>query len=318
MSQAGGFHRRAGLGLTKALMGAVGVCLWAWPTVTRAQQVVTFTDSYNHFENFTSGVLHDGKWWVGGNGFSQGYLQDNIAAGPIGNWFGFLDVAQGAAKTSTGEMYALGGGGIHKFGFGGMVSAGVISPTGLAMIEVWGEGKLYSFATGAFSPVAVIRNYNDGVPVSTLVMPIIASSADFFWELGIDHGYQVLVADANKNTVYQVNLGKDLANPQWNVVMEFLCTNLGSGITELHYHDGKAYVTTGDEAASGAMTLAPNPPDPCDPDCDQSGTLSIDDFICFQTLFALGDPEGGADCDADAALTIDDFICFQTFFAIGC
>jgi len=55
---------------------------------------------------------------------------------------------------------------------------------------------------------------------------------------------------------------------------------------------------------------------PCPPDCDASGTLNIDDFICFQTLFALGDP--GADCDASATLNTDDFICFQTLFALGC
>ncbi len=54
----------------------------------------------------------------------------------------------------------------------------------------------------------------------------------------------------------------------------------------------------------------------CDADCDTSGSLSIDDFICFQTLFALGDP--AADCDASGSLSIDDFICFQTLFAIGC
>jgi hypothetical protein len=54
----------------------------------------------------------------------------------------------------------------------------------------------------------------------------------------------------------------------------------------------------------------------CYPDCDGDGKLTIDDFICFQTFFALSDPY--ADCDGDGALTIDDFICFQTFFAIGC
>ncbi len=59
-----------------------------------------------------------------------------------------------------------------------------------------------------------------------------------------------------------------------------------------------------------------NKPNPCYPDCDSDGVLSIDDFICFQTLFALNDPY--ADCDGDSALSIDDFICFQTFFAIGC
>lgn len=54
----------------------------------------------------------------------------------------------------------------------------------------------------------------------------------------------------------------------------------------------------------------------CVPDCDQSGTLNVDDFICFQTYFAIGDPS--ADCDASGTLNIDDFICFQTFFALGC
>ncbi len=64
---------------------------------------------------------------------------------------------------------------------------------------------------------------------------------------------------------------------------------------------------------SGEMLVCENG---CYPDCDGDSALTIDDFICFQTFFALGDPY--ADCDGDSALTIDDFICFQTFFAIGC
>jgi len=54
----------------------------------------------------------------------------------------------------------------------------------------------------------------------------------------------------------------------------------------------------------------------CLADCDGSGSLNIDDFICFQTNFALGDP--AADCDASGQLDIDDFICFQTAFVLGC
>ena len=63
------------------------------------------------------------------------------------------------------------------------------------------------------------------------------------------------------------------------------------------------------------LTIEFDPP-PCYPDCEQDGDLDIDDFICFQTLFALEAP--AADCDGDSLLTIDDFICFQTFFAVGC
>ncbi len=54
----------------------------------------------------------------------------------------------------------------------------------------------------------------------------------------------------------------------------------------------------------------------CTVDCDASGSLTIDDFVCFQTFFVLGDAK--ADCDASGSLTIDDFICFQTSFVLGC
>jgi hypothetical protein len=54
----------------------------------------------------------------------------------------------------------------------------------------------------------------------------------------------------------------------------------------------------------------------CYPDCDASGLLNIDDFVCFQTFYAIGDPS--ADCDESGTLNIDDFICFQTYYSIGC
>jgi hypothetical protein len=72
------------------------------------------------------------------------------------------------------------------------------------------------------------------------------------------------------------------------------------------------------------VSLASN----CYADFDNSEALSIDDFIAFQTAFAIGDVS--ANCDGSVALTdpvnfvwtpsltIDDFICFQTSFAIGC
>ncbi len=65
----------------------------------------------------------------------------------------------------------------------------------------------------------------------------------------------------------------------------------------------------------------------CYADCDDSTSpkgknagppvLDIDDFICFQTKFALGDYLY-ADCDLNGYLEIDDFICFITKFAMGC
>jgi FG-GAP-like repeat len=82
-------------------------------------------------------------------------------------------------------------------------------------------------------------------------------------------------------------------------------------------NDGCADMLTGNCVGYKVFMFkdCPQPPS-CYADCDLSGSLSIDDFICFQTLFALADPT--ADCDASGNLSIDDFICFQTFFALGC
>ncbi len=49
-------------------------------------------------------------------------------------------------------------------------------------------------------------------------------------------------------------------------------------------------------------------------DCNVDCQLNIEDFICYQTRFALGDPF--ADCDGDGKLTVDDFVCFYTCFFI--
>ncbi len=55
---------------------------------------------------------------------------------------------------------------------------------------------------------------------------------------------------------------------------------------------------------------------PCYPDCDANGALNVNDYICFQTKFALGDPY--ADCDGNGVRNVNDYICFQTKFALGC
>ncbi|MFM9994838.1 MAG: hypothetical protein ACKVU4_03450 [Phycisphaerales bacterium] len=55
---------------------------------------------------------------------------------------------------------------------------------------------------------------------------------------------------------------------------------------------------------------------PCYPDCNQGGTLTVADFGCFQSRFALGDPY--ADCNTSGTLTVSDFGCFQGKFVLGC
>lgn len=56
----------------------------------------------------------------------------------------------------------------------------------------------------------------------------------------------------------------------------------------------------------------------CYPSCTYygMGPLTLADFGCFQTNFALGNVY--ADCDEDGLLTLADFGCFVTYFALGC
>ncbi len=84
------------------------------------------------------------------------------------------------------------------------------------------------------------------------------------------------------------------------------------------------YTTTGTwNATTGATAMvvwklaSPGPQSSaCPADCDGDGSLSFFDFLCFQNLFAAGDPE--ADCDGDGSQTFFDFLCFQNTFAAGC
>ena len=60
----------------------------------------------------------------------------------------------------------------------------------------------------------------------------------------------------------------------------------------------------------------------CYANCDGSTTppsLNINDFVCFQTLFAAG--ASAANCDGSTTppiLNVNDFVCFQSAFAAGC
>ncbi len=93
---------------------------------------------------------------------------------------------------------------------------------------------------------------------------------------------------------------------------------VGAGNFLLHGTCGQpdpAVMSGGTFAMTGGYWFG-QPAGPCYPDCDLDSVLSISDFICFQTAFALGDMY--ADCDGDLVLSVDDFICFQTYFAVGC
>jgi hypothetical protein len=60
----------------------------------------------------------------------------------------------------------------------------------------------------------------------------------------------------------------------------------------------------------------------CYANCDGSTTapiLNVNDFVCFQSLFAAGNTS--ANCDGSTpppVLNVNDFVCFQAAFAAGC
>jgi len=72
--------------------------------------------------------------------------------------------------------------------------------------------------------------------------------------------------------------------------------------------------------ATGALTLegtGTGTPVTCPADCDNNGTLNLDDIDCFVAAF-LGSDLAAADCDGNGTLNLDDIDCFVTAFLAGC
>jgi glucose/arabinose dehydrogenase len=81
--------------------------------------------------------------------------------------------------------------------------------------------------------------------------------------------------------------------------------------------DGEVYVLAGPNSAPfGSFGAVYRIVDACGADCDGSGALDFFDFLCYQDLFAAGDP--GADCDGSGTIELADFLCYQDLFAAGC
>jgi hypothetical protein len=76
------------------------------------------------------------------------------------------------------------------------------------------------------------------------------------------------------------------------------------------------------EVVGGFWAGAAVGPTPCYANCDGSTTapvLTVNDFVCFQALFAAGDSRANCDGSTSAPiLTVNDFVCFQAQFAAGC
>jgi hypothetical protein len=111
-------------------------------------------------------------------------------------------------------------------------------------------------------------------------------------------------------------------------VPTFYCTTATANASA-----GNSIVTVTDTGAASAFTViassqantwfkgidfAPTGggPVPCYANCDQTGGLTANDFICFLTAFNQG--QSYADCDLVGGLTANDFICFVSAYNAGC
>ncbi len=86
-----------------------------------------------------------------------------------------------------------------------------------------------------------------------------------------------------------------------------------SGLTAA---DAGAYRCEVSNACGAALSNPAQLGSTCYPDCNNSGSLNVADFGCFQSSFVAGNPY--ADCNQSGGLSIADFACFQSKFAAGC
>ncbi len=202
----------------------------------------------------------------------------------------------------------------------GALYVNLYSVSGVASDDVWAVG-VHKFLNGNGHQLSLARTYHWDGSSWTSVLPgvfgtdsrmydVHAVASDDVWAVGggvpppgspFAFQYQTVHWDG-------VNWS-DVENPRQGVLLAVAASSstdvwaVGWGMDSLAY-------------STGTHTLRYDPDGGCYPDCDHGGTLTVQDFGCFQTKFVAGDPY--ADCNADGSMTVADFGCFQTKFVAGC
>lgn len=88
------------------------------------------------------------------------------------------------------------------------------------------------------------------------------------------------------------------------------------GVSDILVSTPNARRGTRSDAGVGIVVFGRQPAPPCRADLDGDGSLTLFDFLAFQSAFDLGDL--AADFDDDGTLTFFDFLAYQTAFSIGC
>ncbi len=249
----------------------------------------------------------------------------NVGAGPrglaAGDWDGdgHLDLAVALQDEHAVRVILSDGAG----GFAAQppIALGLtVSPMGLAAGDLDGDGdtdlavSFLESATGGAGARVLVNEGGTLIAGAAWDVPGTNPAEIAAADLNLDARIDLVVTDADGSSVAVLeNLGRTFAAA---MVIDVGANPGAIAIGDLN-GDGVPDVAVNNKGANTTSVLInESQAGSCVADCDLSGALTIDDFICFQTFFALGDPAG--DCDLSGTLTIDDFICFQTLFALGC
>ncbi len=179
------------------------------------------------------------------------------------------------------------------------------------------------------NPVGGVYTINKATGAATHVAGFSGSpQLDQMTAMAINAQGQAFITDIGDTGLFSVNLQTGvvtfIANEgqsgNWFTDLAFD----GTGVLWGARQNGGVYtINTATAVATfrfdGAYTGIVFVPDaqPCYPDCNGSGGLSIADFICFQAEYVAGNL-AYADCNNSGGLSIADFICFQAAYVAGC
>jgi hypothetical protein len=253
-----------------------------------------------------------------GGGFIGGFTDGNMAGVNAGAYDAFiarydsagnqlwLDQLGSASTDMPGQIALDGAGGVVMSGRTGGDLAGVNEGSyDIFLARYDGAGNqlwIRQFGTSADDSGGSMA------PAGLGQMWFVGSSSGSLWSTGVG-GYDALLArfDAVGNAL--------IWGHQFGTAADEGTAGVVAGLA------GPAYVTGTTDGALASTAAGGSDAyivkfGSCYADCNNSGTLTIADFGCFQSKFANADMY--ADCNGSGTLTIADFGCFQSQFASGC
>ncbi|MBL9030634.1 MAG: PQQ-like beta-propeller repeat protein [Phycisphaerae bacterium] len=194
----------------------------------------------------------------------------------------------------------------------------VFDDTGAALTQRWFAPAAWTttseFAADAGSVVMVAPGYlierrrlSDGMVLATSAVVV----NDYSQRMAVDALGRLFYSNGEFGVSRFHSFNADLTE-RWSVPIP----NVNIGAPAIG-RDGTLVI-----AGTDVLRAYRTPRPACDANCDQSTTppvLNVNDFVCFNILFAAGDAR--ANCDASTSppvLNVNDFTCFLNAFAAGC